>query len=232
MKSNYLYLLLDFISILIPFAFSFYPKANFSKKWKYVWPSIFITALIFVLWDIAFTQKGIWGFNPKYVIGISIYCLPIEEILFFICIPYSCIFLYEALNHLVSKDWLAPFASKITAILCFVLMSVGLFNIQRWYTSVTFISTSIFLATVQWKWKSTFLSRFYFSFLFVLIPFFIINGILTGSFISEPVVWYNVDETLGIKMGTIPVEDTFYGMLLLLMNISLFENFQRKNLAP
>jgi len=229
MKSNYLYLFLDLITILFPLAFSFYPKANFSKKWKYLWPSIFITAAIFISWDIVFTQKGIWGFNPKYVTGIYLYNLPIEELLFFICIPYSCIFLYEALNHLIKKDWLGEHATKISVALCLVLISLGLLNIQHWYTSVTFLSTAAFLAIVQWKWKPAFLGRFYFSFAVVLIPFFIINGILTGSFISEPVVWYNNEETLGVRIGTIPLEDTFYGMLLLLINIFLFEKIQNRD---
>jgi len=229
MKSNDLYLFLDLVSILFPFAFSFYPKANFSKRWKYLWPSIIITATVFILWDIAFTYKGVWGFNPKYILGIYFFNLPLEEVLFFICIPYACVFLYEALNYLIKKDWLGRLAPRISAGLIFFMMAVGVLNVHRLYTGITFIITSVFLAAVQWKWKPAFLGRFYFCFAFVLIPFFIINGILTGSFISEPVVWYNMDETLNIKIGTIPLEDVFYGMLLLLMNISLFEKMQKRS---
>lgn len=227
MKSNYLYLLLDFISVLFPFAFSFYPKANFSKKWKYLWKALLIPAVIFIVWDIVFTRMGVWGFNPKYILGIYVYNLPIEEVLFFICIPYASVFLYEALNHLVKRDFIASMASSLTIMFIMFLFTLGIVNLQRWYTGVTFLATAFFLALVQWKWKATFLGRFYFAFVFVLSPFFIVNGILTGSFIDEPVVCYNAGEMLDLRMGTIPFEDIFYGMLLLLMNVFLFEREQR-----
>ncbi|MEZ4686865.1 MAG: lycopene cyclase domain-containing protein [Bacteroidia bacterium] len=51
----------------------------------------------------------------------------------------------------------------------------------------------------------------------------LVNGVLTAL----PVVWYNDLENLNLsRLGSIPVEDPFYGMLLLLMNISLFEWFK------
>jgi len=227
-KSNYLYLFLDIISVLFPVAFSFHQKFNFSKKWKYLWPSILTTAGIFILWDMVFTEKGVWGFNPDYIIGVYLYNLPLEEVLFFICIPYACVFTYEALNYLNKKDWLGHFAPNITATLCLFLISMGLVNVQRSYTCVTFIVTGTFLGGLQWIERPKFLGRFYVSFIVTLLPFFIINGILTGSFISEPVVWYNSKETLGVRIGTIPFEDIFYGMLLLLVNIWLFEKLQRR----
>jgi lycopene cyclase domain-containing protein len=223
MNPHYLYLIVDFLSILFPLAFSFYAKANFSKKWKYLWPAIAITATLFIIWDILFTIMGVWGFNPKYLIGIYIYNLPLEEILFFICIPYSCVFLYEALMYFINKDWLNTKTPAISGLLVAILLTIGVTHLDRWYTSVTFIATALLLALLQWKWRARFLSHFYLSFLVVLIPFFIVNGILTGGVTEEPVVWYNQQENLGIRIWTIPVEDIFYGMLLLIINISLFE---------
>jgi lycopene cyclase domain-containing protein len=64
LQSKYLYLALNIASFIIPFAFSFYPKANFSKKWKYVLPAILATAIVFIAWDVLFTKAGVWGFNP------------------------------------------------------------------------------------------------------------------------------------------------------------------------
>lgn len=228
MKQNYLYLALDVLTILFPFIFSFYPRANFSKKWKYLWLAILIPGIIFLIWDEIFTQLNVWGFNPEYLTGIYLGSLPLEEVLFFICIPYACVFTYEALNYLVKKDYLSPYQRIISVILIIGLVIVAALNIDKWYTATTFIGLAIYLVILEFVLRSGFLSRFYFSYIFVLVPFFIVNGILTGSFIEGEVVWYNDAENLGIRMGTIPVEDTFYGMLLLLMNVSIFEWLQHK----
>ena len=227
MSDRFLYLTIDLLAVSIPVAFSFYPKAPFYKKWKYLLPSTLIPGIVFILWDIIFTDLGIWGFNPRYITGTYIANLPIEEILFFICIPYACLFTYEALNFLTPRDFLRYHRNKITWTLIFSLSIIGALFFGKWYTTVTFFSTAAFLLFLIVT-SNHFLGKFYFAFLFILIPFFIVNGILTGSGIEDQVVWYNNHENLGIRIGTIPVEDIFYGMLLLLMNVSLFEFFQKK----
>jgi lycopene cyclase domain-containing protein len=63
----------------------------------------------------------------------------------------------------------------------------------------------------------------------MLIPFFIVNGVLTGSWIESQVVWYNNAENLGIRMGTIPVEDSIYAYSMILMNLFFFEYFTQKS---
>jgi len=228
LKDKFVYLAVDFFSFVFPFIFSFYPKHNFSKKWRYLWVAILIPAIFFIVWDEWFTQMGVWGFTPRYLTGLNIGSLPIEEILFFICIPYACVFTYEAVNYLIKWRLNQKYTNLITDLLIFAMLLVGGINIEKWYTSVTFILLAIFLTLHRWVWKTDYLGKFYFAFLFILIPFFITNGILTGTGIEEQVVWYNDVENLGIRMGTIPMEDTFYGMLLLMMNVSLFEYLQKK----
>ncbi len=227
---HYLYLFIDFISILFPFAFSFYPKANFSKKWKFLIPAIFAGAIPFLIWDSWFTHLGVWGFNSTYLTGIYFFNLPIEEVLFFFCIPYACLFTYEAMNYFSKQNWIKPLATNfITDALIFGLLTIGTVHYDRWYTSVTFFATAIFLILLRRVWMVSYLGKFYFAFLFILIPFFLVNSVLTGSGLPDPVVWYNENENLGIRLGTIPVEDTVYGMLLLLINVSVFEYFSTKN---
>ena len=95
-------------------------------------------------------------------------------------------------------------------------------NFGKLYTTTTFITTIILLILVMDK-NISLLQDFLVSYTFILIPFFIINGILTGSFIVDQIVWYNNDHNMGIRIGTIPFEDIFYGMTLFLGTIYLAE---------
>lgn len=191
-------------------------------------PSILITGCLFVVWDIWFTRMGIWGFNPSYVTGHYFVNLPMEEILFFICVPFACIFTYEAARILSVRERVPQKIQKhITEGLAVTLLLAGIWNYDKWYTSSAFILAGLYLACLRWIWKANYLGNFYWAFLFILLPFFIVNGILTGTGIDQPVVWYNDAENLGIRIGTIPVEDVFYGLLLILMNVSIFEYLQR-----
>ncbi len=226
MNPKYLYLTIDFLSIVFPLLFSFFSKAPFYKKWKYAWAAILIPAFVFIIWDEIFTYLGVWGFNPTYLTGIYVGVLPIEEILFFICIPYACLFTYFTINHVVEQDYLFPHQELISSALIIILLIFGIYHIDKWYTGTTFTFLSLALAFLMLKIKPRFMGRFYFAFGFILVPFLIVNGILTGSFIDGEVVWYNDKENLGIRLATIPFEDIFYGMLLLLFNVSVFEWLQ------
>lgn len=228
MNPKYLYLAIDLLTILIPFLASFYAKAPFYKKWKFLWVAILVPAIIFLLWDEIFTRANVWGFNSKYVTGFYIGTLPIEEILFFVCIPYACVFTYFALNHLIERDYLFPHQELISSALIILLLVAGVYHVEKWYTGVTFVSLALLLAYQMLKMRVRYMGRFYFAYFLILIPFFIVNGILTGSFLGEEVVWYNNQHTLGIRLGTIPLEDVFYAMMLILLNVGIFEWLQER----
>ncbi|MGI4804304.1 MAG: lycopene cyclase domain-containing protein, partial [Janthinobacterium lividum] len=181
--------------------------------------------IVFLIWDVVFTVKGVWSFNPNYILGINFFRLPLEEILFFLTIPFSCIFIYACLNYYVKRQ----IPDRIVWILNYVLMLASviilIFYHDRLYTLINFGTLFLLLILLQFVFKVKWMNRFYLAYLVSLIPFYIVNGILT----SVPIVSYNNAENLAIRVGTIPVEDHFYLMSLLLMNVAFFEYFRKRN---
>lgn len=226
MKS--LYLLVNLGAVLVPFLFSFHPKIKFHKHFPAVLPAIGISGLLFLIWDFFYTQAGIWGFNPAYLSERYIFNLPIEEVLFFICIPFSCVFTYHCLTTFYPKKISKKAEDTITISLIALLGILGLLFYFKAYTAATFISTACLLYLFRYKFNVSWLGKLYKVYPWLLIPFFIVNGILTGTGIENEIVWYNDSENLGIRLLTIPVEDVFYGFELIMLNIFFFEKLRAK----
>src|SRR5690349_8569939 len=100
MTAQVTYLLIDLATIALPLAFSFHPRIAFVREWRAFWPACLLVALVFLVWDVLFTSIGVWGFNGRYVLGTRLAGLPLEEILFFISIPYACVFTYFSIGRI------------------------------------------------------------------------------------------------------------------------------------
>ncbi len=224
-----LYLYVNIGAIFIPFIFSFHKKLQFHQKWKAFFSANLISASFFILWDIYFTELGIWGFNPKYLTGVQLWNLPLEEVLFFTCIPYACVFTYHAIKLRIA---LPPYPKQnLFKLLLFglVLISIVLLFLfsNQWYTFSTFALLLLLLIYIHLK-KIAWFPQFITSYGILLIPFTIVNGILTGTGIEQEVVWYDPKHHLGIRYLSIPIVDVFYGLCLILMNVGLL-NISRRH---
>jgi lycopene cyclase domain-containing protein len=227
MKS--LYLLVDFLTVLVPFLFSFHPKLKFYKHFKAFFFANFLAGFVFVVWDVFFTKLGVWGFNPNYVTGFYFFRLPIEEILFFVCIPFACVFTYHCLDIFYRLAWDKKTETLFVVPLLLILFTTGVYFYDHLYTSYTLISLSVLIVVLKYVVKVDWLGKLLSIYPVLLIPFFIVNGILTGSGLEQPVVWYNNSENLGIRLLTIPLEDVFYGFELILLNVFFYEHFKNRN---
>ncbi len=228
--SHYLYLILIVGSLSVPLLYSIFEKKfHFIQYFKIAFISILLVAIPFLIWDGLFTKYGVWGFNSTYHLSIEIFQMPLEEWLFFFCIPYACLFTHEVLKYLKPEFKLSKSVTVIISfLLVFITLILVIFNFGKLYTTINFI---FFLLLIFYGLKNHLetLQEYFPSFLVVLIPFLIINGILTGSFIEEPVVWYNDNENLGFRIFTIPFEDIFYAFNMLFSVQLIFNYLKNKN---
>jgi lycopene cyclase domain-containing protein len=214
-----LYLILEIVIILFPLILSFDKKMRFYKRWKSVLLSLLIVGGIFIIWDIYFTRSGIWGFNAEYHSGIVILDLPLEEWLFFIVVPYASIFIHFSMEFVHPKIILPQNITKaISLVLITGSILIALLNTHRTYTFIVFVVSAVTISYANGNIHKI-LNRYYISFLIIMIPLLVFNGIWTGTFIKDEVFWYKESSITGIRIFSIPVEDFAFAFSLILLVI-------------
>lgn len=201
---------------------------HFIQYWKAYFSSILLVGLFFIAWDIYFTVNDVWGFNDQYLIGFRIFNLPLEEWLFFLLIPYASVFIHYALEYFYPKIILnEKITFGISLILFIVSALVAVMNTDKIYTLCSFgLFAVLMLGQLIYRWKDA--QRFYLSFIIIYLPFYFVNNALTGNYSENPVVFYDPQEILGIRVGTMPLEDSFYCYTLLYSIVLLFEYLKKK----
>ena len=222
LESKYLYFGLLLFSLAYPLAQSFEWRIRYYSKWKRLFLAISVMTLIFIPWDIWFTKVGVWWFNDDYISGLKLFNLPVEEWLFFVVVPFACIFIYEVLNYFIKKDLFYSIARLVFLIVGILLAFLAFYFHRQLYPFITFSLTSLALFIAAYfnpSWKGRFLMMYLVS----SIPFLLVNGALTGNFTKAATVNYNSEEIIGFRITTIPVEDSVYNLLMLLIVVAVYE---------
>lgn len=224
--ATFTYALILFFTVIICFVASFDRRLQFHRYFGVFLRAALIVAIPFIIWDAWFTARGVWWFNTDYTLGWRIAGLPIEEILFFICIPFSCVFTYFAFDKFFDWRALSAFNNIIVFVVVVVCAVVALANYDKIYTMLTAIVTIFtllflhFIARVPWISKATAIYGI------LMLGFFPVNGVLTGTGLASPIVNYNPNDFLGIRMLTIPVEDAVYGYAQFLLVLYFFLKYK------
>ena len=53
---------------------------------------------VFLIWDAVAIAAKVWHYNPRYVSGIDVPFMPLEEFLFFLVIPICSLLTYNAVS--------------------------------------------------------------------------------------------------------------------------------------
>lgn len=224
---KYTYAIILFLTVIICLIASFDKRIQFYHYFTAFLKSAVLVSIPFIAWDIWFTSMGVWWFNTDYTLGLVIAGLPLEEWLFFIFIPFSCVFTFFCFDKFFNLDWLKAFNNLIVFVTVVISCIVALLYYDKIYTLVTAIVTIItiiylhFIARVDWIGKASLV------YLILMLGFFPVNGVLTGFGLESPIVNYNPDNFLGIRMFTIPIEDAVYGYTQFVLILFFFKKFSK-----
>lgn len=208
----------------MPFIVSFFRPGYLPRFVPYLFAAICVS-IPFLIWD-HFVTGYFWTFNPDYTTGITIGNLPVEEVMFFLTVPYSCLFIWEIITRKMKpkKAQFADFAP---------FFFLALFPIGIWfywqgleYTGSIYIVFSLTvvvdgLAKTRFYQKNT--SYFFMSLIIGLT--FIFNWYLT----ARPVVLYNEEVKTNGMVLSIPMEDFIYGLSLIILAAIVYDIAKRYN---
>jgi lycopene cyclase domain-containing protein len=213
------YTQLDLLVLALPLALSFDRKVAFWRHWPQVALAILAVMAVYIPWDVWKTAQGVWGFNSRYAGEWRLWHLPRGEWLFFICVPYACLFILACVRAYFRDRTLAlPRAGVLAAAGLFAALACAFRQLT--YTGTVFLSVAAALAALEFAVPATLRSRnFWVALGLTYLPFLVANGILTGL----PVVWYDDARILGVRAGSIPLEDFFYSFSMLALAVLAYD---------
>jgi lycopene cyclase domain-containing protein len=100
------YLAVLILCILGTLPLEFLLHARVYRRWQRAALAILPVAAIFVLWDYLAAMAGWWRFDDRYIVGLFVGPLPVEELLFFLVIPVCGILTFEAVRR-IRPGWAA-----------------------------------------------------------------------------------------------------------------------------
>jgi len=224
---NYWYLLILLVLAGLTLFLFIKKSIVFIMEFKYMLPAVIFSGTIFIMLNIRFLQAGIISYNENFLIGKNILNLPLEEWLFLLVISLFAFSVYILVNVKFEK-----FEKPNLFYIISILLLVG-FAYEAWFSRqklvpffMFFLLAIYFGYTLLRKRFKPHLTKFYISYFIVVVPFFLIKILLN----ILPVILYNNDFTLGIRLIGVPVEQFANLFLLMLINITIFEYLRDNHL--
>jgi lycopene cyclase domain-containing protein len=205
------YLVIDLVIIAGPLLFSFWRPVRYYRRFPALLFAVATAGTVYLAWDNWVTYRGDWGFNPEYVLGPKLFALPLEEYLFFIVVPFSCIFIYEVLRAKSRERHVRLRRGAVQAVSALFFAGSALFYGQG-YTRLVLFSCGLFFLAASFLGGRMLASSHYWLYIAIsYVPFLIFNHLLT----APPIVTYDPAAIWGVRIVSIPLEDFFYSFSML-----------------
>lgn len=207
--------------IFVPVAvLSLITRVRLFGEWKNLLRAYAYVSLPFIIWDIWAASKGHWLFSQTYITSVRILGLPIEELLFFVTVPFAMMFVWRTLIDKFKQPLVvqySPLVKKVIIGLIVGLLVCAVFVTQRAYTFCALVAAAAtFLNLLQTKYYTD--KRFWYFQGLLLVLFVVSNTLLTAL----PVILYGPQAIVGFRIGTIPIEDFLFNFALITLFLTVF----------
>jgi len=224
---SFTYLGILLVTLIIPIFLELRKSTGFFHNLKYLFPAIIFSGAIYIIWDLRFEEKSIWIFNSEFLTGINMLNLPLEEWIYFSVLPFLGVFIYEFVKYRFNNFEYPKIFVAVSLVLVVLFGIIAYSSRQKLYPFFTFFLLTIYLGYTVFRNRfKKYYSKFYLAYFILVIPFTIINGIIT----TLPVIEYNPDHILGIHLYTIPIENFASLFLLFIMNVTIFEYLKERRI--
>lgn len=222
------YLLFDLLILAGPLTLSLMPRHGFASRARSLALATIAVAVPFVIWDSLVTGSH-WWFDERYTVGIELFGLPVEEVLFFIAVPYACAFSWETLvgganARAKLSEWLYLFPA-LSLVAGAALLAFG----GPGYTGLTLLALGGAGLLDHMLGTGLFRMPRYWAFGGLVSGF---TGVFNSYLTWRPVVHYGEAHQLGFRVGTIPIEDFGYGLALCTATVAVYQWHQVRIAQP
>ncbi|MCF7805402.1 MAG: lycopene cyclase domain-containing protein [Candidatus Marinimicrobia bacterium] len=224
----YEYLIFNAIVAAGPVALSFERTVRYVTKWRAAIIASVTAALPFLLWDLLVAGKH-WQFSEDHTLASLGFLLPPGEILFFLTVPFACLFIWEVLRK---REWALLKRTSLIYPIFYAIGAAGILFLivtSRDYTALVLITIGVVALADRFSGAQLLTQKVTYTFLAIVTGLILVfNGYLT----ARPVVLYNPDVLSGLKIFTIPVEDFLYGYGLILLVTVIYTRTTHTNTTP
>lgn len=228
LEGSHAYLYLMILSLFFPLILSFDKKIHYISSWKYLLAVFLWISTLYIIWDVYFTRWQIWEFNGDYISGYRWWGLPLEEISFFLVVPFACLFIYECVVGYNLHRYVGGVVTPMMRIALGLAIALGVVYGGGYYSVSATVVLIIAMFYLERFLPTEQKSQIYTSLLLAYIPFLLVNGVLTGSCTQSPIVIYNDSENLPGRLGTIPWDDFIYQAGMFLWMVFIYSGAKKK----
>ena len=223
---TYIFLYLNLALFILPFLFSLDKKSFKIEQIRSAIIPALLVAIIFSEVSVFFTGLKIWIFNPQHLIGTFYRGIPIEQYLFVFSFNFFGLSVYNYLNAKISASNWQKYALFASNLLLGIFIAIFYFSYPLWYPTFTVAILFLLLIYIEYGTEFRFMGSFYRMFLLMLIPFYIVYGVLCNM----GIIAYQATKTVGYNIIKIPFENHLYVMGMLLLSVFILEHLKKRSL--